>query len=83
MHQPVVKGCDIMYRVETETIIFLPYHIDHNRKNEKCPNAYDFIPVAGFRTIFGVKRITTNKYKSIYDMFFVYAWRYTYNCNNI
>lgn len=67
MHQTVVKCCDIWNRIKTETIIFLTDHVYDNRKNEKCPNAYDFIPVAGFRTIFGVKRITANNYKGIYE----------------
>jgi len=67
MHQSVVKCCDIWNGIKTDTIIFLTNHVYHNRKNEKCPNTYVFIPGACFCSTFGEKRIPTNNYKGIYE----------------
>ncbi len=65
MHQSVIKIGYIWYRIKTKTLIFLSDRINHNRKNKKCPNTRNFTPIARFCSTFGVKSITSKRYKRI------------------
>ncbi len=65
MNQSVIKIGYILSRIKTKTLIFLPDCINHNRKNKKCPNTRNFTPIARFRSAFGVKSITSKRYKCI------------------
>ena len=65
MHQSMKKIGYIWSGIKTKTLIFLSDRINHNRKNKKRPNTYDFTPIAGGTSTFGVKRITAEHYKRI------------------